>query len=803
MSVQKCYSRINWLNKSESMTTPLGKTNLNKMDKAIETIDNEVVSIASTVESIDTTKADADQLNNMVTDISFNDKNGVITIIKYDNTVLNIDTAMEKIAVNFEYDAQAQQLILTLENGEKQYIDMSAIITQYEFEDTDTIAFNVDSDGKVSVSVKNGSITKAMLSSEILSTITTAETNAVASAEAAAQSATNAELDAKMAQSYSVGKSGIRDGEDTDNAKYYCDLAEKHKDSAAMSESNAGISETNAKASESNAATSESNAKISETIAEEKASEAGTSAETATSKANEVAISASVASESEKNAKKSEKLSRSYPIGDADGTRENEDTDNSKYYAAQAEKYAKQAEDIAGGNFIPDSEKGMAGGVAVLNDNLAVEKAVADEDGNNIKDTYATKQQVPDLVKVDNETITKDEDGTLHGAISVDVDSELSETSENPVQNKIIADSIAKINKSIDELNDLLGGSVDVSDIRKKIGYILNPDTEIIKVSDSDINALLNWKTKTAIGTKDGELFELDGYCATEKYIPITPGSYQLKTSSSGTFGIICYDDHDNFIQSWNEEYNVKWISNDGILTIPSDKNITCIRIQVEQATPPESFDIINTKDNNSIFLAENVMDEYGTKFEKVALKNGYFIKTSMIDDNENMHKAEIGRRANCDEGFSIFQLTAPERKPFESTIALMINGDETCQFVDFSCMRYNTNEDGSVEIVCQSRGNTPLPYFSINFNNGKVSKRIEKLRVNPDAIPVIFTSEGLKVRKNNDFTNESTDDDWITFNPITVEQNLKDIVSLKEQLSNMTFSVNDGILSITYDDGQ
>lgn len=391
MAVMKVYSRINWLNKSESLTTPLGKTNLNKMDKAIDTIDNEIVSISATTESLDTTKADKAQLNNMVTDISFNDKNGVISITKYDNTVLNIDTAMEKIAVNFEYNAQTQQLILTLESGEKQYIDMSALITQYEFKGTDTIAFSVDSDGKVSASIKNGSITKAMLSSEVMSAITLSENNAAASAQAAAQSATNADMDAKLAQSYSIGKSGIRDGEETDNAKYYCNLSESYKDNAATSEQNAKTSETNAKASEMNATVSESNAKSSETIVEKKTSEVLSNAETAVGKANEANASASAASESEKNAKKSEKLSRSYAIGDADGTRENEDTDNSKWYAQQAERYAKQAEDIAGGNFIPESEKGIAGGVAVLDANLAVAKAVADEDGNNIKESLKGK----------------------------------------------------------------------------------------------------------------------------------------------------------------------------------------------------------------------------------------------------------------------------------------------------------------------------------------------------------------------------------------------------------------------------
>ena len=327
MAVIKVYTRINWLNKSESLTTPLGKTNLNKMDKAINLIDDEVVSMSAKIDEIDTTKVSADQLNNMVTDVSFNDKNGVISITKHNGTVLNIDTAMEKTAVNFEYNAQTQQLILTLENGEKQYIDMSALITQYEFKDTDTIAFSVDSSGKVSASIKSGSITKAMLSSEVMSAITLSENNAAASAQAAAQSATNAELDAKLSQSYSVGKSGIRDSEDTDN---------------------------------------------------------------------------------------------------------------SKYYSEQAKKYADEAQEIAGGNFILNSEKGVANGVAVLNANLAVEKAVADEDGNNIQETYAKKAEI---------------------AEAIEVDSELSETSMNPVQNKVIT---KEFNHQSTEMLDIkmLGWSV-------------------------------------------------------------------------------------------------------------------------------------------------------------------------------------------------------------------------------------------------------------------------------------------------------------------------------------------------------
>ena len=205
------------MNKSESLTTPLG---------ALKTIDSEVVSIATEIVSIGSSKADADQLNHMIIDFAYDDKTGVMTLTRYDGTTLVIDTAIEKMAVNFLYDAEREQLIITLEDGTKQYVDMSALITQYEFDSTDTIALTVGENGHISASIRNGSITREMLSSDFLSAITTSENNAAASASQAKSSEENAAIDAKLSQSYAVGGSGIRDGEDTDNSKYYKEQAE-------------------------------------------------------------------------------------------------------------------------------------------------------------------------------------------------------------------------------------------------------------------------------------------------------------------------------------------------------------------------------------------------------------------------------------------------------------------------------------------------------------------------------------------------------------------------------------------------
>ena len=174
-------------------------------------------------------------------------------------------------------------------------------------------------------------------------------------AKSASESVINAEKAEKLSQSYALGDSGIREGEKKDNSKYYSEKSAESKQAA------------------------------------DKAAElAGQKAEEARQLGLEASENAKSASESVTNAEKAQKLSKSYAIGNS-GLRENEDTDNSKWYAQQAEKYAKQAEDIAGGNFIPESEKGIAGGVAVLDANLAVAKAVADEDGNNIKKSLKGK----------------------------------------------------------------------------------------------------------------------------------------------------------------------------------------------------------------------------------------------------------------------------------------------------------------------------------------------------------------------------------------------------------------------------
>ena len=227
--MNKTYGRINWEN-YPSDETPLNESNLNKIDVATDEIDNRVI-------TLDTTKATKEEVSTLVQDVAFEEKTGIITITKKNGSKITIDTQMEKIAVNFSYNAETQQIILTLIDGTKQYIDLAALITQYEFLESDTVAFSIDSAGKVSAIVKEASIQEKHLRPNYLADIKVevakaqasqsaaakSESNAKASETAAATSESNAAASADTAQNYAVA--------DTDSAKYYYEQARRISES--------------------------------------------------------------------------------------------------------------------------------------------------------------------------------------------------------------------------------------------------------------------------------------------------------------------------------------------------------------------------------------------------------------------------------------------------------------------------------------------------------------------------------------------------------------------------------------------
>ena len=234
------------------------------------------------------TKAEIDskvstETNDLVKTLDIDLNTGVFTITKKDGTVETIDTTLEKVPTNFAFVEENGMYYLKVTNtdGTSTQVDVTTLFNDYTFNNTDSIAFSTVKDGNeatITAEIRDASIgieklsltavsqlegyvssasqsaqtatTKANEASEsatsalnsantavnaannAATSATSAQTsanNAATSASSASSSAANATSQATLSQSWAVGNTGARDGENTNNAKYW---AEQAKDSS-------------------------------------------------------------------------------------------------------------------------------------------------------------------------------------------------------------------------------------------------------------------------------------------------------------------------------------------------------------------------------------------------------------------------------------------------------------------------------------------------------------------------------------------------------------------------------------------
>ena len=231
--------------------------------------------------------------NALVKTVSFDAATGTFVFTHQSGSTTVIDTNFEKAVVNFSYDTANQRLVLVDTVGNTSYISLSAFITETEFVDSAQLDFSVNSHS-VTATIKSGSITDAMLSSALITTLqgyvssaNTAATNAAASEANASTYKTNAANSAAAASNSAT------------TAANSASSASGSASSAASSAGTATQKATAASDSAAAAAASESNAHTSEV-------NAAASADAANTKASAAAVSATNAKTSETNAKTSE-----------------------------------------------------------------------------------------------------------------------------------------------------------------------------------------------------------------------------------------------------------------------------------------------------------------------------------------------------------------------------------------------------------------------------------------------------------------------------------------------------------------
>lgn len=214
MTLNKVYSRINWKNYPNE-STALNETNLNRMDKAIDDLDNRVI-------EQDSTKANQTTVNNMVKNWTMDETTGVITVEKQDGSKIMFDLNIEKIPVTFELSPSGI-LTMTTSDGTQFTANIGSMIPVLTFNESDQIAVSVSGSGvnkTYSFYIKDNSITEDKLQPNFLADIKVQSANA-------SLSANNAETSATQAQSYAIGGTGTRENEDTDNAMYYYEQAKQ------------------------------------------------------------------------------------------------------------------------------------------------------------------------------------------------------------------------------------------------------------------------------------------------------------------------------------------------------------------------------------------------------------------------------------------------------------------------------------------------------------------------------------------------------------------------------------------------
>ena len=291
------------------------------------------------------------------------------------------------------------------------------------------------------------------------------ETNAKASEEASKVSETNA----KVSEEHALDSENASKVSET-NAKTSEEASKVYETNAKVSEEHALASENASKVSETNAKTSETNAKNSAQIATNKANEANEASNTAVASSGTAVNAANSASESaesilgvEENVTRignmvSEKepiITEAAEVASTSATNARQSETNAKASeeaSKLSETNAKESETNAKASENESVKYGnLAKSYAVGTDN-----AIRENDAEDNAKTYCESAKASAGNAKQSETNAKTYLDKIIAKVDVTVDAEMSDTSENPVQNKVIK---KYVDDNTPEVDDMTGAT--------------------------------------------------------------------------------------------------------------------------------------------------------------------------------------------------------------------------------------------------------------------------------------------------------------------------------------------------------
>lgn len=209
------YTVIGWLN-FPSISTPLGQRNLRHMD-------NGILQCAQYILALSQDKLEASDAAKFVTSWTIDTDTWIATITHKDGAQEQYDLPIEMMPTKIDLDADGN-LVIIQQDGETKKVDFQRFL--YKFDNTATIAMHTNGT-TITADVVDGSITMDKLEKSIMQTLRQYMLDAQAAANQAGIYNTASE-------SWAHGGTGERTGEDTNNSKYYSEIAKQEADKASL-----------------------------------------------------------------------------------------------------------------------------------------------------------------------------------------------------------------------------------------------------------------------------------------------------------------------------------------------------------------------------------------------------------------------------------------------------------------------------------------------------------------------------------------------------------------------------------------